>query len=123
MGRYADWAGYNAMFPDGLDEAEFLAVVGRAEAFVDVVTAGRARDAQGDMLERVKMAVCALAEEIAAQRAACNTDGVQIEEVSNDGYREKYHIPDAPAKTGTDMNALEHIAKRYLSGTGLVSAL
>lgn len=151
MGRYAEWADHEAMFPGAMSEEEFLLAIGEAEAYIDVMTGGRAACAQGYALERLKIAVCALAEQIARERRAeekrrmaeeanrialeKNAAGeMQIEQVSIDGYSEKYHIGDALESAGRTnavamqeneaaMKARRAVVREWLSGTGLVSAL
>jgi len=114
MGRYADYEGYRLMYPDGLSEAEFGGVLARAEALADVWTAGRAQQAQGWALEQLRMAIYALANEMHEREK--NGGGALIA-VRNDGYSEEY----AKEKDGEEKLRAE--AMKWLSGTGLVSAL
>ena len=87
---------------------------------MDVITANRAQNATGYKAERVKMAICAVINEMAAQNAARSEGGARIASVSNDGYTETYG---SLAGASNEESALLSAAFRYLSGTGLVSAL
>ena len=116
MGRYAQWDGYRQVYPDGLSQEEFEGVLSRAEALMDIWTAGRAKDAQGENAQKVEMAVYALANALAKEERA-GGGGVEIESVSNDGYSERYF-----KKESADA-VLKAEVFRWLSGTGLVSAL
>jgi len=111
---------YLALFPNGLSGEEFDSLLPQAAAFVDVITAGRADSASGYKAERAKMAVCAAVNELAAQNAARGADGARISAVSNDGYSENYGGLNTAE---SEEAALRSAVIRYLSGTGLVSAL
>ena len=117
MGKYADWYGYREAYPQGVSEAEFEGAIARAEALIDVWTAGRAEEAEDWAEEQLKMAVYALVSAIVHNEDA-QGGGVQLESVSNDGYSERYFRVEEKKLTG-----LKEEAMKWLSGTGLVSAL
>lgn len=111
---------YSALYPERMTEEMFDALLPSASAFVSVITASRINSAEGYKLERAKMAVCSVINEMAAQNAARGMDGARVASVSNDGYSESYGgMTDAASEEKT----LRTAAFRYLSGTGLVSAL
>lgn len=114
MAKYVDWDGYRQMYPDGLSEEEFGRYADRAEAMIDIWTAGRAQNAQDWAAGQVKMAVYALVGLI-AQRGGV-TGGARLVSVSSDGYSEQYRAEDGEGEMKAEV-------MRWLSGTGLVSAL
>ena len=120
MGRYANWDDFCALFPGRLSEEEFSAAIGAAEMYIDVLTGGRAETAQGYAMERLKAAACALAEEMAGAKASGEGEAL-LEEVSVDGYREKYRVLDEVVSDMTER--WDAIVRRWLRGTGLVSAI
>lgn len=111
---------YDALFSERLTEDDFDRLLPSGIAFVDAITANRARMAAGYKAERVKNAVCAVITEMAAQNAARGAGGARVNTVSNDGYSESYGSANSAEN---EEKALRSIAFRYLSGTGLVSAL
>lgn len=111
---------YEKFFPERIAEDTFDSLMPSASAFVDVITANRAQFAVGYKADRVKMAVCAVINEMACQSASRSADGARIASVSNDGYTETYG---SLAGASNEESALRSAAFRYLSGTGLVSAL
>lgn len=127
MGKYASWGGYRAVYPDRLSKEEFDRAVGQAEAEIDLITAGRAENAPGWAQEKIELAAYALVNEIAGRAAAQAQTGAeeaaaQLVSVSNDGYSEHYEPVQVQAAKW-DATDLRSIARRWLSGTGLVSAL
>lgn len=111
---------YEKFFPGCITKGTFDSLMPSASAFVDAVTANRARNAVGYKAERVALAICAVINEMAAQNAARSESGARIASVSNDGYTETYG---SLAGASNEETALRSAAFRYLSGTGLVSAL
>ena len=111
---------YSALFPDRLTEDEFSNLLPSGIAFVNVITANRAQSAAGYKLDRAKQAVCAVINEMAAQNAARGDGGARVTSVSNEGYTENYGTL---CGASSEESALRSTAFRYLSGTGLVSAL
>ena len=120
MGKYANWEDFCALFPGRISEEEFSGAIAAAEMYIDVLTGGRAEKAQGYAKERLKAAACALAEEMAGEKASGQGEA-QLEEVSVDGYREKYRVPDEMVSDKTER--WDAIVRRWLRGTGLVSAI
>ena len=118
MAKYVEYYEYDELYPMKLTEDQFDSCLPSAEAYIDMITHNRAESAAGYKAERVKQAVCAVIGEMAAQNAARSAEGARLTSVSNDGYTEHY------AQTGADGDeALMRAARRWLSGTGLVSAL
>lgn len=111
---------YEKFFPERIAEDTFDSLMPSASAFVDAITANRAQHAAGYKAERVTLAICAVINEMVAQNAARSEGGARIASVSNDGYTETYGNL---AGASNEESALRSAAFRYLSGTGLVSAL
>lgn len=123
MAKYAEYRDYIALFPLTADSEDvFEAYSPSAEAYIDVLTHNRAQDAEGYKRERVKQAVCALVKEMHAIDSAKGTGGARVTSVTNDGYSESY-AGTASAGADIETNTLRQTAMRWLSGTGLVSAL
>lgn len=121
MGKYVAYYYYDALYPMKLTEDEFDSYLPSAEAYIDLITHYRAAEATGYKAERVKQAVCAVIGEMAAQDAAKSANGARLQSVSNDGYTETYRT--TSAGTAEETHAIRQTAMRWLSGTGLVSAL
>lgn len=120
MGRYATYEQYDALYPAKLTEDQFESYLPSAEAYIDLITHDRAMSATGYKAERVERAVCAVIGEMSAQAATQNEQGARLTAVSNDGYSESYG---AAGSADTEGAQLRSVAFRWLSGTGLVSAL
>ena len=120
MGRYVEYDYYDSLYPMKLTEEQFDMYLPSAEAYIDLITHNRAEGATGYKAERVKKAVCAVLGEMAAQDAAKNAQGVRLTAISNDGYSESYGAAGNAASDGEQIRSVVH---RWLSGTGLVSAL
>lgn len=120
MAKYVEYDDYDALYPMKLTEDEFDAYLPSAEAYIDLITHNRAADAAGYKAERVRQAVCAVIGEMATQSAMKNSGGARLTSVSNDGYTEYYG-----QNSGMELEsaAIRAAAVRWLSGTGLVSAL
>lgn len=118
MGRYVEYGYYDSLYPMKLTEDQFNDYLPSAEAYIDLITHDRARSATGYKAERVKQAVCAVIGEMAAQDAAKSANGARLTSVSNDGYTEHYKQAETP-----DTDPVRLAARRWLSGTGLMSAL
>lgn len=125
MAAYATYAQYNALYPGMLTETEFGKRIGLAGAVIDVVTHNRAAtETAAYKVERLTYCACALINEIRAQDAVKGEGGARVASVSNDGYTETYG-GGATGANGPDAEtqALRSVARFWLSGTGLVSAL
>ena len=116
------YAEYEALYPGRMAEEGFCALLPAAEAYVDVLTAHRAQMATGYKLERVKQAICAVINEVAAQNAAKNAAGARLQSITNDGYTEYYGSVQG-GTANSDGEAMRHAAMTWLSGTGLAGAL
>lgn len=119
--KYATYSDYAAFFPARATESIFDMYSPSAEAYIDVLTHNRAEQAEGYKRERVKQAACALINEMCALDGARGASGARVASVSNDGYSESYTSGSASADGETA--TLRQVAMRWLSGTGLVSAL
>lgn len=117
MAKYVEYYEYDDLYPMKLTEDQFDGYLPSAEAYIDLITHNRAESATGYKAERVKQAVCAVIGEMAAQNAAKNAEGAKLASVGNDGYTEHY------AQSADGDEAVMRAARRWLSGTGLVSAL
>lgn len=120
MSKYVEYIDYADLFSDCMTEAEFAGYISAAEAYIDVITHNRAATATGYKAERVKLAVCAVVGEMAAQNASKGTAGARLASVSNDGYTETYS---GAGNAWNESESMYAAAMRWLSGTGLVSML
>lgn len=120
MGKYVEYDDYDTLYPMKLTEEQFDMYLPSAEAYIDLITHNRAESATGYKAERVKQAVCAVLGEMAAQDAAKNAQGVRLTAISNDGYSESYG---AAGNAASEDAQIKSVVYRWLSGTGLVSAL
>lgn len=82
---YADYPFYQNEYHGAAVESEYTRLVVRAAAYVDRMTFGKAKTAIGADLEAVKMAECAIVDELLAQEQG----GVVVSE-SNDGISRSY---------------------------------
>lgn len=121
MAKYVEYDDYDALYPMKLTEDQFDTYIPSAEAYIDLITHNRAESATGYKKERVKQAVCAVLGEMAAQDACKNAAGARLTSVSNDGYTEYYG--QQSAASASEGEEIRQTARRWLSGTGLVSAL
>ena len=121
MGGYVEYDYYDSLYPAKLTEEQFDMYLPSAEAYIDLITHNRAKSATGYKAERVERAVCAVIGELAAQDASKSAGGARLQSVSNDGYTETYRA--ASGGTAEEAHAIRQTAMRWLSGTGLVSAL
>lgn len=114
---YIDGEYYDSLFPDKLDEDEFLRLLPQAELKIEVLTHMRCQGVSGYKLERVKAAVANLVTAMHEQEQARDRKG--IASVSNDGYSETY----LNVTTEQEDAELEKICRKWLSGTGLMGCL
>ena len=82
---YADYAFYKDTYRGTASDAEHARIAVRASAYVDRMTSGRAKAAAGNDLEAVKMAECAIVDELINQERG----GIVTSE-SNDGISRSY---------------------------------
>ena len=126
---YIDWEYYSSLFNNISDEKEFNREYSKAAVYMDRYTAMRARafmkaydddgatDFQRMTADAIRMTMCELVNNIAAQEAS--DMGTGIASVSNEGYSESYRITTASEKEAQ----LVCVIKNGLSGTGLAGAL
>lgn len=106
-----DYDYYLLHFNGTISEADFYRLVGRAYAYLDQVTFGRlSRAVPALYVNKVKDAVCALAEELQHQEQG------ELASASNDGYSETY----VTSGKSPDRK-LYDVATMYLGNTGLLS--
>lgn len=82
---YADYKFYSTEYHGTASEAEHTRLVVRAAAYVDRMTYGRAKTATGDDLAAVKLAECAIIDELVAQE-----QGGIVTSETNDGISRSY---------------------------------
>ena len=110
---YADYAYYVDTFRGNqLSEQEFAFFAERAADWIDYLTDGKA-DGNGPYSEKIKKACCAIADVVFVNE----TKGGGIVSASNDGYSESYANPNSQQ---TAEQRVLNVARRYLSGTGLL---
>lgn len=107
----ADFAYYRDMYRGVLGETDFARLSRRSAAYLDQVTFGRpAAVTCGSVLEKVKDACCAVADELYRQER-----GGEVVSANNDGYTETY-----AASGKTPGQRLYAAAAFYLGNTGLL---
>ena len=109
---YSDYAFYRDEYRGQLSDAEYSRLLPRAAAEIDRMTFNRARNASGDSLAAVKMAECAVIDELNYQGTAGAGD---VTSESNDGISRSYAA--GTAKTGRQR--IIAAADTYLAMTGL----
>jgi hypothetical protein len=82
---YADYPFYQSKYHGTVSEAEYTRLAVRAAAYVDRMTFGRAKTATKDDMEAVKMAECAIVDELSAQE-----QGGIVTSETNDGISRSY---------------------------------
>lgn len=122
---YVDWMFYSETYGGNeVDEDIFAQYEARAEAFIDMITAGRIPAYPEDMMTEkiaraVRMAMCAVMDNMAVSGegmlASSTVSGVSSE--SNDGYSVSYGRVDASEAR----NAMYQAAYDYLGFTGLLA--
>lgn len=108
---YADFSFYQNTYGGTVGEAEFSRFSSRAGAHINQITGGRASTAKGEDLEAVKMAQCAIVDELLAQ-----AKGGVITAESNDGISRSY----ATAAVKTQAQRIYSVAEIYLCNTNLL---
>lgn len=111
---YADYAFYTGAYKGILTEAEYNELVIRATAEIDRITSMRAKTATGEILEVVKMAECAVVDELSMQAMGGSGD---ITSENNDGISRSY-------ATGTvaksSRQRIDAVAFTWLNNTNLL---
>ena len=82
---YADYSFYANTYKGTLSADEYTRLAVRASAYVDRITFGRANKAEGDDLEAVKMAACAIVDELVLQE-----QGGIVTSETNDGISRSF---------------------------------
>ena len=108
---YADYTFYKESFHGVMPEDDFLRLQALAEAYVDAVTFGRAKEYSAD--EKVRMACCAVLD---AYRLNESGGGVVSETVGKISRNYANGISNTP----TEEQRLKRAAYLFLAGTGLL---
>jgi len=117
---YADWTFYDETYlGTAITEANFAALALRASATLDLITFNRvavviAADDDADTIELIKMATCAVADEM--QRQSDEGPAVTSERVG----QHSVSYATNPATKYTDDERLSRAAKTYLGNTALM---
>lgn len=111
---YADYAFYTESYNGALTETEFNRFSIRAAAEINRITSQRARKTTGEVLEAVKMAECAVIEELSYQSLGGSGD---VTSESNDGISRSY-ATGAVAKSSRQR--IDAAAFTWLSDTNLL---
>lgn len=82
---YADYSFYSNTYKGKLGAEEYTRLAIRADAYVDRMTFGRAKTAEGADLEAVKMAACAIVDELVLQE-----QGGIVTSETNDGISRSF---------------------------------
>lgn len=111
---YADYAFYTGTFNGILTETEYKRLVIRATAEIDRITSGRSKTATGDNLEAVKMAECAVTDELSMQAIGGSGD---VTSESNDGISRSYATG---AVSKSSRQRIDAAAFTWLNNTNLL---
>ncbi len=84
---YADYGFYTGTYNGTLTETEYNRLIVRATAEINRITSQRAKTATGEVLELVKMAECAVVDELSLQALGGSGD---VTSESNDGISRSY---------------------------------
>ena len=110
---YSDFTFYSTEYRGTLAESVYTRLIPRASAYVDRMTFGRAKTAEGDNLSAVKLAECAIADELAAQE-----QGGIVTSESNDGISRSF----ATSVVKSNTQRIYAAADVFLSNTNLCFA-
>lgn len=111
---YADYTFYMSDYNGTLTEAAFSRLSKLATAHLDKITHQRAKTATDADLEAVKMAFCAVVDELDKQERG----GIVTSE-SNDGISRSYAVGSV---IRSEAQRIYNVAEVYLSGTNLLFA-
>lgn len=111
---YADYAFYIGTYNGALTETEYLRFGVRATAEINRITSQRAKTATGEDLELVKLAECAVIDELSYQSLGGSGD---VTSESNDGISRSY-ATGAVAKSSRQR--IDAAAYTWLSDTSLL---
>lgn len=115
---YADFTYYSTTYlGTAIVEANFPSLANRASVHIDQMTFGRAAtETDATNISKIKMAMCALAEELQQQDTA--PDGITSE--SQGQYSVAFGANSSRAKS--NQSKIESLAKLWLSNTSLLFA-
>lgn len=111
---YADYAFYIGTYSGTLTETEYKRLINRANAEINRITSQKAKTATGEILELVKMAECAVVDELSVQAFGGSGD---VTSESNDGLSRSY-ATGAVAKSSRQR--IDAAAFTYLCNTNLL---
>lgn len=111
---YADYTFYMNDYGGTLTEAAFSRLSALAAAHINKITHNRAKTATEADLEAVKMAMCAVVDELDKQERG----GIVTSE-SNDGISRSYAVGSV---IRSEAQRIYNVAEVYLSGTNLLFA-
>lgn len=120
MTAYADWVYYGTTYlGTAIDVDEFDALALRASVQIDQMTFNRVAEIiedndDEDTIDLIKMAVCAIADEMHRQSG----EGPQVSSESVGSYSKSYVVTGEMKKTSDEL--LMQVAKLYLGNTGLM---
>jgi hypothetical protein len=118
MAAYADFTYYSTTYlGTAIASTAFNALAVRASALIDLITFDRAAaEVDAGTLDKIKMATCAVAEELQRQDSAGGVDGLDSERQGQ--YSVKYRKGSVMAQS--NQSRVESAAKVYLSSTFLL---
>lgn len=111
---YADYAFYTGTYNGALTETEFLRFGVRATAEINRITSQRAKIAVDEELELIKLAECAVIDELSYQSLGGSGD---ITSESNDGISRSYATG---AVSKSSRQRIDAAAYTWLSDTNLL---
>lgn len=112
---YTEYEFYTEQYGGSLPEQEFQRMEVRAGYYLDTLTGNRLRGHPERVTDAVKMAVCALVEELHQQEDVRKRG--RVASFQNDGYSETLSYG---RDSRSDTRRLRDIAHLYLTGTGLL---
>lgn len=120
MAPYADFAYYTTTYlGTAIAESAFPQLALRASAAIDQMTFGRAEnETDTAVIDKISMAMCAVAEELQKQDASGGADGVASESQGN--YSVSFFEHSSKAKS--NQAKLMDVAKLWLANTYLLFA-
>lgn len=111
---YADFAFYQSTYKGTLTQTEFDRHLVRAGAEINRITSQRAKAAEGETLELVKLAECAVIDELSRQAIGGSGD---VTSESNDGVSRSYATG---AVSKSSRQRIDAAALTFLCGTNLL---
>jgi hypothetical protein len=118
MASYADYTYYTGTYlGTAIASADFPRLALRASATIDNLTFNRAAtETDVTTIDKIKMATCALAEELQKEDLADGIDGIQSESIGSNSVT----YAENSGKRLTNETKQSKAAKLYLSSTGLM---